>query len=315
MSDQTLKQTIKAIASLDPLPIFFWGGGEPLLVGRDFFKKALDIQDEYCDGRISINSLQTNGILTDKAWINFMKRYNFQVGISWDGFKDTLRITRDGQLTRNKVWKNIELCLEENLNLGIITVVTQKNINQLSEIAEFLYFKGIKNLLFKPYIGRESDLSIKPIEYAKAMCRLLDVWMKTENNEWILEPIRSFVILMSGSISNIACELIGGCNNFLTIERNGDIACCDFIPQRFVFGNVYSFTTKEVINGAAYIQFLSKTKIKPEKCRNCSWQFICCGGGCLHYRKFNSDAGYWEKDVLCEAKKKFFDYYKQRYSD
>lgn len=313
MSERVLEQTVKAVFSLDLLPVFFWGGGEPLLVGTKFFRKALDIQNRCCGGRMFINSLQTNGTLLDRGWIEFMKQYNFQIGISWDGLIDTSRITIDGQLTRGEVWKNIELCLDEDLNLGIITVVTRENINHLLEIAEFLYSKGIKNLLFKPYIGQEIDLCLESMEYAEMMCRLLDVWMEAGDSDWILEPVRSLATIMSGNTIDISCELVGGCGNFLTIERNGDIACCDFIPQRFVFGNVYGSSVKEAIDGSAYTQFLLKTKIKPSKCDNCSWQFICCGGGCLHYRKFNSDVGYWDRDVLCEAKKKFFDYCKQRY--
>jgi uncharacterized protein len=213
MPEQILKQTIKAVASLDLLPIFFWGGGEPLLAGVEFFERVLSMQARYCGGRKFVNSLQTNGTLIDRVWIDFMKRHNFQIGISWDGPMDTSRIAMDGKLTRDDVWKNIELCLEENLRLGIITVATQENLNQLPEIAKFLHSKGIKDLLFKPYIGQKLGLSL----------------------------------------------------------------------------------------------------IKSSKCENCPWQFICCGGGCLHYRKYNSDTEYWNKDVLCETKKEFFDYCKQRY--
>jgi uncharacterized protein len=313
MPEQILKQTIKAVASLDLLPIFFWGGGEPLLAGVEFFERVLSMQARYCGGRKFVNSLQTNGTLIDRVWIDFMKRHNFQIGISWDGPMDTSRIAMDGKLTRDDVWKNIELCLEENLRLGIITVATQENLNQLPEIAKFLHSKGIKDLLFKPYIGQKLGLSLDPREYAKVMCGLLDVWMETGDDDWRLEPIRSFVAVMSDNVVNVTCELVGGCGNFLTIERNGDIACCDFIPQRFVFGNVCDSGIKEVINGQSYARFLSKTKIKSSKCENCPWQFICCGGGCLHYRKYNSDTEYWNKDVLCETKKEFFDYCKQRY--
>ncbi len=313
MSEKVLEQTIKAVADLDPLPIFFWGGGEPLLVGMEFFEKALDLQVKYCGGRKFINSLQTNGTLIDRVWIDFMKRHNFQIGISWDGSMDTSRVTIDGKLTRVKVWNNIELCFDENLRLGVITVATQENINQLPEIAKLLYSKGIKNLVLKPYIGQNSDLSLEPIKYAKAMCRLLDVWMGVGDNNWMLEPIRSFVNVMSGNAANVTCELVGGCGNFLTVERNGDITCCDFIPQRFVFGNVRDSDIRKIADGSDYALFLSKIKIRPSKCENCSWRFVCCGGGCLHYRKYNSEAGYWSEDVLCEAKKNFFGYCKQRY--
>lgn len=312
MSDQVLERVIKAVAVLDPLPIFFWGGGEPFLAGRKFFEKVLNTQTRYCDGRAFINSLQTNGTLINKIWIDFMKQHNFQIGVSWDGFMDASRVTVDGRLTRDKIWKNIELCLEENLNLGVITVVTQENVNQLPQIAEFLYSQGVKNLLFKPYIGQVIDLSLGPIDYAEAMCKLLDVWMKTGNSDWILEPIRSFVAAISGNMTNITCELVDGCGNFLTVEHNGDIACCDFISQRFVFGNVYRSSIREVVDGSAYTRFVSKTRIRSGKCTNCSWQHIC-GGGCLHYREFNADIEQWGRDILCDARKKFFNYYEQKY--
>lgn len=312
MPEQILERTVKVVADLDPLPIFFWGGGEPLLAGREFFKRVLGIQTRYCGGRTFINSLQTNGILLDKIWIDFMKQHNFQIGVSWDGFMDVSRITVDSRLTRDEVWKNIELCLEENLNLGVITVVTQENVNQLPQIAEFLYSKGVKNLFFKPYIGQVIGLSLKPMDYTEVMCRLLDVWMKTGDGEWILEPVRSFVTAISENMINIACDLIGGCGNFLTIKPNGDVACCDFIPQRFVFGNVCRSSIREVIDGSVYDRFVSMVEIRSRRCMDCSWQYIC-SGGCLHYRRFNSDTEQWDRDILCETKKKFFDYCKQKY--
>lgn len=310
MSAQTLKQTIKSIAGLEPVPIYFWGGGEPLLAGRRFFEKVLNLQSIYCN--ISpVNSLQTNGLLIDKTWIDFIKRYNFQVGISWDGFGESARVMADNQTVGERVWKTIELCLNERLRFGVITVITQQNVKQLAQIAQILYSEGIKDLLFKPYIGPVTDLSLDSSEYAKAMCGIIDLWFRIKDNDWVIEPIYSFVRALSGDSTGIGCDLVNDCGRFLTIENNGDISCCDFIPQRFIFGNVQKTPPKEITTNVAYKQFVAKVKTRPRECANCSWQDIC-GGGCLHYRNFDVSSQEWREYILCGARKEIFSYYKQK---
>jgi len=311
MSEEILEQTIKSIAVQNTLPIYFWGGGEPLLAGIEFFEKAIKLQLKHCGGRRFINSLQTNGILLDAIWLDFFKENNFQIGISWDGHMGLSRVGPNGMPFVDKIWSKIKLCLKRNLNFGIITVITRQNIKYLSQIAESLYLNGIKNLLFKPYIGKVVDLSINPAAYASAMCKILDLWMETKDNNWIIEPIHSFVKTLSGDFSNIACNIINNCEKFLTIEYNGDITCCDFVSQRLVFGNVCETNIKEVVDKTSYRKFSDKIKIKSLVCNNCMWNCIC-GGGCLHYRDFDISFQTWGEYSLCEARKEIFNYYRQR---
>ena len=307
MSDRTLKQVIKSISVLDPLPIFFWGGGEPLLRGKNFFEKVLGLQARFCSNHNPINSLQTNGILLDVGWINLFKQYNFQVGISWDGHNDSSRVTPNGEAISDRVWRKIELCLKERLNLGIITVITKQNARFVSETAKLLYSRGIKSLLFKPYIGEIENLSLDFVSYAEAVCGLLDLWLETGDKNWIIEPLHSFMGVLSGNLSEVACQLTNNCGNFLTIESNGDISCCDFIPQRLVFGNVHTTSIYDVFKKSNYREFVKKAKINPKGCFDCRWLHLC-SGGCLHYRKFNPRFQQWEQYSLCEATKKIFDY-------
>lgn len=307
MSDRTLKRVIESISALNPLPIFFWGGGEPLLRGKDFFGKVLGLQVRFCSNRKFVNSLQTNGTLLNKGWIDLFKQHNFQIGISWDGHNDSSRITPNGETISDRVWSKIELCLEKGLNLGVITAITKQNINSLPEIAEFLYSKGIRNLLYKPYIGEVEDLSLNSADYADAMCRLLDLWWKTKDRSWIIEPIHSFMKILSNDFSEVACQLTSDCGTFLTVESNGDISCCDFALQRLVFGNIHTSSIYDVLKKSDYRGFIESAKTKPEGCCNCRWVRLC-SGGCLHYREFNSRSQQWERYPLCEATKKIFDY-------
>jgi len=310
MTTQVLEQVIKSIVVLDPLPIFFWSGGEPLLIGREFFERVLTFQFNYCGDRRFINSLQTNGILLDRNWVNFLKEHNFQIGISWDGHASSARVTVDGQNVTEKIWKAIELCLSEGLNFGVITVVTQQNVEQLPQIAEILYSKGIKNLLFKPYIGSVKDLSLNPLSYAKVMCTLLDLWIETGDRDWVLEPLYSFLQALSGNLEGIGCGLVNNCGNFLTIEYDGKITCCDFVTQPFVFGDVYETDLKEISSNLVYKKFIASVRKRMKKCLICSWQHIC-GGGCLHYRDFNKLSQKWGEYILCDATKEIFNYCKQ----
>ncbi len=307
MLDRTLKRVIKAISELDPLPIFFWGGGEPLLRGKDFFKKVLDLQSRFCGNRNAINSLQTNGTLLDIEWIDLFKQYNFQIGVSWDGRNDSSRVTPNGEAISDNVWGRIELCLREGLSLGIIMVITKQNERFVSETARLLYSRGVKSLLLKPYIGETEELSLDSASYAEVICGLLDLWLDIGDKNWIIEPLHSFVRVLSGNFSEVACQLTNNCGNFLTIESNGDISCCDFIPQRLVFGNVHTMNIYDVFKKSNYREFVKKLKTNPEGCFNCKWVHLC-SGGCLHYRKFNLHFRQWEQYSLCEATKKIFDY-------
>jgi len=307
MSDRTLKRVIKAISELAPLPIFFWGGGEPLLRGKDFFKKVLDLQSRFCGNHNVINSLQTNGTLLDVEWIDLFRQYNFQIGISWDGRNDSSRVTLNGEAISDNVWGRIELCLKEGLNPGIIMVITRQNKRFVSETARLLYLRGIKNLLLKPYIGGIEELSLDSASYAEVVCRLLDLWLDIGDKNWIIEPLHSYMKVLSGNFSGVACQLTNNCGNFLTIESNGDISCCDFIPQRLVFENVHTSSIHDVLEKSHYRRFMETAKIKPEGCFNCGWVPLC-GGGCLHYREFNSRFQQWERYSLCKATKKIFDY-------
>ena len=308
MSIRVLERTIKAISFLDPLPIYFWSGGEPLLAGRKFFEKAIILESKYSRNRNPINSLQTNALLIDKKWIQFFKHYNFQIGISWDGPKESVRITKEGMPTSKKVWEVIQQCIKEKLIFGVITVVTQENIKHLIKIAETLYSHGIKNFACKPYVGKISALSINSTDWAQAVTKLLDLWFKTGDDNWILEPCYSTIQSLQGNIENVGCDLINDCHHFLTIEQNGDITSCDFASYQYTFGNICETDLKSVVTrNSGYQQFRNSIEIKPEQCDRCQWNHIC-GGGCFHYRRFNSEHKKWEGYSLCEARKKIFEY-------
>lgn len=307
MKLNTLGATIKAVVSLDPLPIFFWGGGEPLLAGKEFFKKVIDLQLKYCGGRSFINSLQTNGTLIDASWIQFFKKHNFQIGISWDGSESSLRISDGSRTVNKKIWNAIAACLKEKLLFGIITVVTKQNINSLSASVLELYSLGIKNLLLKPYVGPLEDLSLTPTDYCHSMRALARLWAEKGDENWTLEPIYSFFKATENDFKKVSCGLINNCKDFLTIEPNGKITCCDFASHCFEFGNIEENNFQEMFREPAYRNFVLRKNKKEARCKRCAWRHVC-GGGCLHYRRFDRDSNKWGKYVFCGATKKILSY-------
>ena len=122
----------------------------------------------------------------------------------------------------------------------------------------------------------------------------MDLWWKTKDRSWVIEPIHSFIKILSNDFSEVACQLTNDCGDFLTIESNGDISCCDFIPQRFVFGNIHVSTIQNILRKPIYRWFIGRAKNKPRECHGCEWNHVC-SGGCLHYRKLDVRSQKWGK--------------------
>ena len=89
MPEDTLKQYIEQYIAAQPPQLpeidFAWQGGEPTLLGVDFFQRVVELQQEIAPERTCRNSLQTNGTLLDEQWARFLKQENFLVGLSIDG--------------------------------------------------------------------------------------------------------------------------------------------------------------------------------------------------------------------------------------
>ncbi|MBI4191383.1 MAG: radical SAM protein [Betaproteobacteria bacterium] len=78
--------------------LFSWHGGEPTLLGLDYFRRIVELQRKHRPAeREILNGIQTNGTLLDEAWCRFLAAEGFYVGISMDGPKelhDRYRITK-----------------------------------------------------------------------------------------------------------------------------------------------------------------------------------------------------------------------------
>ena len=164
MSDELLESFTKQFIEANQVPVvtFTWQGGEPTLMGLDFYKKAVELQKVYAGDKKIENSFQTNGTRLDADWCKFFKDNNFLVGISIDGEEhnhDHFRRTRSGRPTFRKVMKGIELLHKYNVEFNTLSVVNSYNVHFASETYRFLKRIGSGFMQFLPVVEFENEQS------------------------------------------------------------------------------------------------------------------------------------------------------------
>ena len=163
MSSEVLEKFISDYMKLNlPVSNFAWQGGEPALMGLDFYKKAADLQKKFGSqpNHFTINSFQTNATLLDDDWCKFLSQSNWLVGISLDGpsrFHDYYRLDKTGKPTCSRVISAIEKCREHNVQFNILTLLNDRNVAEPDEIFDFFMDNKIKYLQFIPCVERDAS--------------------------------------------------------------------------------------------------------------------------------------------------------------
>jgi len=188
MSDEVLDKLVNSYLRLRfDISSFAWQGGEPTLMGLDFYKKVVELQ-QACggDGQLVTNALQTNGILLDEKWCSFLAQYKFLVGISCDGpkeYHDYYRRTLSGEGTFDKVMAGIENCRKHKVEFNVLVLVSAGNVEAADEIFDFFKELKIKYLQFvqcveqDPVTGQIAGFSITARQYGEFLCRIFENWV------------------------------------------------------------------------------------------------------------------------------------------
>jgi len=162
MSDEVLERYVRQYIEAQPVDTvtFAWQGGEPTLLGVDFFRKAVALEKKYAGGKRIENSIQTNGTLLDEEWCAFFKENGFLVGISVDGpqpLHDTYRVTKNGKGSYDKVMRGLELLKKHGVEYNTLTVVNRANSQRPDEVYRFLRNTGSQYIQFIPLVERRAD--------------------------------------------------------------------------------------------------------------------------------------------------------------
>ena len=338
MLDKVLSAFITKYITSQSTPVveFVWQGGEPTLLGIEFFKRVVDLQKPFAKRKTITNSLQTNGTLLTAEWCQFLKKYNFMVGISLDGPKeihDRYRRDRKSNGTFNQVMRGLKLLQEYKVDYNVLACVARETAKQPLDVYHFLKGEGVEFIQFTPVVERLSDVSgassglrlagpatldkkerltevtpwsVIPEDYGDFMISVYEEWVRHDvgtifvmNFEWVLNA-------WIGNPSPV-CVYAKQCGRALVIEHNGDMFACDHcVYPEYKLGNILSDTLPEMVAKSLRSGFgVVKETALPSWCRSCE-VLPACQGGCPKHRfetTYHDEPGL---QYLCPGYKKFF---------
>jgi uncharacterized protein len=315
MSDEVLTKLVKDYITLGfPVVGFAWQGGEPTLMGIDFFHKAVELQKKYgSSGQEVSNTLQTNGILLDDNWCKFFHENKFLLGISIDGskeFHDQYRLDHSGSGTFDRVMRGIENCKKHKVEFSTLVLLNNKNVEHPDTLFNFLieneltYFQFIPCVETDPATKTIADFSVTPKQYGDFLCRLFDLWYEYGPDKMNIRDFDSLVTYYVMGKHTI-CAYSKQCAGFVVIEHNGDAFCCEFfVEPKWRLGNILQTPLSKLAASNIKRSFARDKQNLCNKCLLCSHMDIC-RGGCMKDRvRLTADTG--GQNYFCESYKQFF---------
>lgn len=334
MSDETLEAYVRQYLEAQPETVeeidFAFQGGEPTLLGIDFFRRVLQLQKKYAPAGMRIhNSLQTNGVLLDDRWGEFLKEHEFLVGLSIDGpinLHDKHRRDKQGRGTFDRVTQAMRCLFRHGVEFNALTCVNRHNADHPVRVYRFLRDAGIEFIQFIPIVERlgsgrppaaspvpgpeesVSDRSVRPVQFGRFLVEVFDEWVRHDVGRVFVRDFDQALAAWAGVGASL-CVYTKHCGRAMAIEHNGDLYSCDhFVDPQHKLGNIHRTPIKELANSSRQEQFaLDKEAGLPEQCRRCPRLFVC-NGGCPKDRFLRTAAGQPGLNYLCEGYKMFFEH-------
>ncbi|CAM4384697.1 anaerobic sulfatase maturase [Vibrio agarivorans] len=311
---------------------FAWQGGEPTLLGIDFYKKVIELCEKYGSDKTISHAFQTNGIVINDEWCELFKNNNFLIGVSIDGpedLHDAYRTNTSGRGTHDKVIKAIKLLKQHNVEFNTLTVVNDKNVKHPLRTYQYLKSIGSNFIQFIPLVEREaSDVnnedtwlvtpdekhgkvtkwSVKPGEYGEFLNEIFDYWVKNDVGQVFVQQFDATLSTWVGQPSPI-CVFAPRCGHAFAVEANGDLYQCDhYVYPEYKLGNIHSTDITTMNNSEEAIEFgMNKSQLLNSKCQSCRYRFAC-HGGCPKHRFLPGPNGKLDHNFLCEGYYRFFDH-------
>ncbi|HOW39843.1 MAG TPA: anaerobic sulfatase-maturation protein [Bacteroidales bacterium] len=333
LPEDLLEKFIKEYIEAQQVPVvtFVWQGGEPTLLGIEYFKKIVEIQKKYSAGKNIENAFQTNGTRLDDDWCKFFTDNKILVGISIDGEEhnhDRFRKTNSGGPTFKKVMKGIELLHRHKVEFNTLSVVNSYNVHYGTETYRFLKKIGSGFMQFLPAVERIGDISgddrpsvVSPVYNQKAVVTDWSVGARDYGkflisifNEWVRNDVaRYYVQIFDATLANFVGEMPGvcifseTCGDALAMEHNGDIFSCDhYVFPEYFLGNINDKSLAAMATSQEQFDFgVSKRNSLPSFCLRCEVRYAC-HGECPKHRIINTPDGKPGLNYLCEGYKMFF---------
>jgi len=320
--------------------VIAWQGGEPTLMGLDFFKRAVTLAETYKKpGQRLLHTMQTNGTKLDDEWCVFFQEHNFLIGLSVDGpreIHDTYRVNKGGAGSFDQVMHGWQMLVKHQVDFNILCTVHAANQDRPLEIyrffrdelgAQYIQFipiverataqflplanlgwserPGGKRPLYVQAGGMVTERSVDGEQYGRFLCAIFDEWVQRDVGQVFVQLFDSTLGAHLGQYS--LCIFAPTCGRALALEHNGDLYACDhYVEPDYLLGNIHETHMLELVNSDKQRQFgLDKQETLPRFCQECPVRYAC-NGGCPRNRFIQAPDGEGGLNYLCPGYKLFF---------
>lgn len=327
MDDEVLRSYIRQNIEAQEVPeaTVSWQGGEPTLMGLDFFKRSVAIADECAPRGTRVSyTIQTNGTLLDEEWCDFLRQRRFLVGLSLDGpreLHDTYRRDRQGKPTFEKVETAARLMQDLGVDFNVLCTVNAANVGHPLEV--YRYFRdelGIQWIQFIPIVerinddgttllqqgDRVTDRSVDPELWGSFLNGVFDEWVRHDVGETHVNFFEASFASWVGAPA-MMCIFDETCGNALALEFNGDLYSCDhFVEPDYLLGNIMELPLADLVTCEQQRLFgEAKRDTLPRECGECEWLFAC-RGECPKNRFHVTPSGDNGLNYLCQGYRAYF---------
>ena len=326
MSDNLLEEYIRQYISAQQVDDinFAWQGGEPTLMGLDFFRQAVRYQQKHKRPGMRItNALQTNAVTLDDDWCAFFAENNFLLGVSLDGPRDMhdhYRVDKGGNPTFDKVMRGIRLLQKHDAEYNILTTVHAANEGQGKRVYQFLRDEvGTAFMQFIPIVERDNvtgyqegdqvtDRSITAAGYGQFLIDMYEEWLRRDVGRVYVQIFDIALAAWTGAPPGL-CIFDETCGLALAMEHNGDVFSCDhYVEPDYKLGNIMDVPLSEIVVMDEQVAFgQHKRDSLPQYCLDCEVKFVC-NGGCPKNRFITTPSGEPGLNYLCAGYRAFFNH-------
>jgi uncharacterized protein len=327
MTDEVLDAYIRQLIESQSGPeiTVAWQGGEPTLMGLDFYRRAVAIEERYRrPGTRLQNTMQTNGTLLDDDWCEFLRAHHFLVGLSLDGpseMHDAFRKDKGGHPTFDKVLRAARLLQRHHVEFNILTTVNSANADHPLEVYRFLRDEvGTRFIQFIPIVERintdghtglqegntVTHRSVSAEQWGRFLIAVFDEWVRRDVGTVFVQMFDAALASWVGAPPSM-CIFAETCGQALALEHTGDLYSCDhFVEPKYLLGNIQRQPMAELVASDQQRQFgIAKRDSLPRYCRECAVLFAC-HGECPKNRFIETPDGEAGLNYLCAGYKAFF---------
>lgn len=351
MPEPTLTEYIRQFIEAQPQQAkeitFTWQGGEPTLLGLDFFRRVVALQKQFAPRHQRVtNSLQTNGVLLDQAWVDFFREEGFLIGLSIDGpreLHDQFRYDKKGEGSFQAVLNAMKLLKSGGVEFNALVVVNRVNADHGKRVYTYLRDNGVQYLQFIPIVERRgigvhaeppfesaavdsqaptavadslpsqwdhlvSSRSVRPEQYGQFLIEIFDEWIRRDVGKVFVQIFDQALSAWLG-IEPSLCVFRKQCGQALALEHNGDLYSCDhYVEPEYRLGNIHDVPLVQLaLSGKQQSFGAAKETTLPDYCRSCEVRFAC-NGECPKNRFITTPDGEAGLNYLCAGYQLFFNH-------